>query len=90
MSTYPIIQSQSTEKFKLDLVNDLVKEAIEALCKRKRWQDTFRHIIKAKRFNPNRAIGKRAAFGLVLVLTSNGIISSKSGKTKPLLSIFER
>jgi hypothetical protein len=29
------------EKFKLDLVNDLVKEAIEALCKRKRWQDTF-------------------------------------------------
>ncbi|HEY3527001.1 MAG TPA: hypothetical protein VGK47_12430 [Nitrososphaeraceae archaeon] len=64
------------EKFKLDLVNDLVKEAIEALCKRKRWQDTFRHIIKAKRFNPNRA---------------DGIISSKSSKTKPLLSIiFER
>lgn len=49
------------EKFKLDLVNDLVKEAIEALCKRKRWQDTFRHIIKAKRFNPNRAIDNRAA-----------------------------
>ncbi len=48
MSTYPIIQSQSMEKFELDLVNDLVKEAIEALCKRKRWQDTFRHIIKQK------------------------------------------
>ena len=70
MSTYPIIQSQSMEKFKLDLVNDLVKEAIEALCKRKRWQNTFRDIIKAKRFNPNRAIDNRAAFGLVLVLTS--------------------
>jgi hypothetical protein len=55
------------EKFKLDLVNDLVKEAIKALCKRKRWQDTFRHIMKAKRFNPNRAIDNRAAFGLVLV-----------------------
>ena len=67
---HPIIQSQSMEKFKLDLVNDLVKEAIEALCKRKRWRDTFRHIIKAKRFNPNRAIDNRAAFGLVLVLTS--------------------
>jgi hypothetical protein len=30
----------------------------------------FRDIIKAKRFNPNRAIDNRAAFGLVLVLTS--------------------
>lgn len=78
------------EKFKLDLVNDLVKEAIEALCKRKRWQDTFRHI-KAKRFNPNRAVDNRAAFGLVLFLTSQGIIRSKSSKTIPLHSIiFER
>jgi hypothetical protein len=70
---------------------DNVKEAIGSVCKRKRWQNTFRDIIRAKRLNPNKAIDNRAAFGLVLVLTSNGIISSESGKTKPLLSvIFER
>ena len=57
------------EKFELDLVNDLVKEAIEALCKERDGRILL-HIIKAKRFNPNRAIDNRAAFGLVLVLTS--------------------
>jgi hypothetical protein len=52
--------------------------------------NTFIIIIKAKR-QSNKATDNRAAFGLVLVLTSNGIISSKTGKTKPLLSIiFER
>jgi hypothetical protein len=46
---------------------------------------------KSEKTQSNKATDNRAAFGLVLVLTSNGIISSKSGKTKPLLSIiFER
>ena len=51
------------KKFKLDLVNDLVRSNRGSVCKRKRWD-----IIKAKRFNPNRAIDNRAAFGLVFVL----------------------
>lgn len=56
------------KKFKLDLVNDLVRSNRGSVCKRKRWQNTFRDIIKAKRLNPNKAIDNRAAFGLVLVL----------------------
>ena len=87
-----LFRAKVWKKFKLDLVNDLVKDAIETLSAKERDGRILLDIIKAKRFNPNRAIDNRAAFGLVLVLTSNGIIiSSKSGKTKPLLSIiFER
>lgn len=58
------------KKFKLDLVNDLVKEAIEALSAKERDGRILLEILKANRFNPNRAIDNRATFGLVLVLTS--------------------
>lgn len=54
------------KKFKLDNV----KEAIEALSAKERDGRILLEILKANRFNPNRAIDNRAAFGLVLVLTS--------------------